>query len=80
MYTIGRLRLFKNSEKMTIYLRMGVFYLNMRKMNKKADIKTVLGIAFLVLLALAVLWIMKKSGTFQTQTFVKLKEKLYPFG
>jgi len=52
----------------------------MRAKNRKASINTVLWIAFYVLLGLVLLWILNKAGVFQSQTFAKLKETIFPFG
>ena len=52
----------------------------MKNKNKKAEIPTLVWIAFYVLLALALLWILNKVGVFQGQTFTALKQKVFPFG
>ena len=49
--------------------------------NKKSSTwQIVLGIAAAVLLAVIILWAMKKAGVFSNETFAAIKEKFFPFG
>ena len=52
----------------------------MEKKNKKADIKFVVVIAFLILLFLALAWIVYQSGGTSNNILASIKEKILPFG
>lgn len=51
----------------------------MGRKNKKADIKTVMWIAFIIILFLFLVWMVNRSGWFSNQMVANLKEKLNPF-
>lgn len=80
MHPAGRFGLFKNPEKMKMFLKRERDGLSMNIKNKNAKIDIVLWIAFYVLLALVILWAMNKAGVFSNQTFTAIKQKIYPFG
>jgi len=66
---------------MKMFLKIKLLNMNMHIKNKKAGaFQTVLWMAFFVLLALVLLWVMNKAGLFQNQTFAAIKEKFFPFG
>ena len=47
--------------------------------NKKAEIPTLVWIAFYTLLALAIAVVLYKIGVFNNQAFASLKQKVFPF-
>lgn len=51
----------------------------MARKNKRADIKIVMWIAFIIILFLALVWIANRAGIFSNQIVANLKEKLNPF-
>ena len=80
MHTTRRIRLFENPEKMKMFLKMSYISLNMQIKDKKASINTIMWIAFIILLGLALLWAINKAGIFSNQTFAALIQKINPFG
>ena len=48
--------------------------------KKAGTWQTVLGIAAAVLLAVILLYAMKKAGVFSNDTFASIKDKFLPFG